>query len=120
MAGTITIELNKIRFFADHGLYAEELKTGNNFELSLAVSFTTDRARITGVNDTIDYQRLYDLVKAEVKLHRDLLETLAMELAEKIYERFPATGKVEVSISKLHPPIEGFEGNIRVHYSKEF
>jgi dihydroneopterin aldolase len=35
----ITIELKQLRFLAYHGLYAEERKTGNEFEINLSVSF---------------------------------------------------------------------------------
>ena len=38
MPGSITIELKGLRFFAYHGLYAEEQKTGNEFEIDLFVT----------------------------------------------------------------------------------
>ena len=38
MAGMISIELKRLRFLAYHGLYAEEKKTGNEFEVNLVVN----------------------------------------------------------------------------------
>ncbi|MBL7731144.1 MAG: dihydroneopterin aldolase, partial [Chitinophagaceae bacterium] len=35
MPGTITVSLHKLIFRAYHGLYPEERKTGNDFEVNL-------------------------------------------------------------------------------------
>lgn len=120
MAGLITVELKCLRFFAYHGLFAEERKTGNEFEVNLAVSFTTSQLIITEIDQSINYARLHELVKEEMKQHRDLLETFVMELAEKINSSFPEIKKVEISIAKLHPPIAEFTGQVSVRYCKDF
>ena len=39
MAGWMTIELKGLRFFAEHGMYVEERKVGNQFEIDLEVSY---------------------------------------------------------------------------------
>ena len=120
MPGTITIELKKLRFFAYHGLYPEERKTGNEFEVNLSVSFSTDEAIITKLDASINYEKLYELVKAEMKEHRDLMETFVMELSEKIHAAFITVKKVEISICKVHPAIAGFTGSVGVKYSKDY
>ncbi|HEX7904717.1 MAG TPA: dihydroneopterin aldolase [Chitinophagaceae bacterium] len=120
MAGLITVELKHLRFFAYHGLFAEERKTGNEFEVNLAVSVEPDETVITQLNRSIDYAKLYALVKEEMKQRRDLLETFVMELAEKINSSFPKIKKVEIGIAKLHPPIVEFTGQVSVRYCKDF
>ena len=50
----------------------------------------------------------------------DLLETIAMLIAEEIHLQFPQVQKVDISITKLQPPIAGFIGNVAVRYQKEF
>jgi len=35
----ITLHLEKLQFFAYHGLYEEEKKLGNEFELNISASF---------------------------------------------------------------------------------
>ena len=117
---TITVQLNKLRFFAYHGLYDEELKTGNEFEVSLKITFLTDKGIITHLHDTVNYVQVYNLVKELMQHREQLLETIAMKIAIRINEEFPAVNCVEVTIVKLQPPIINFSGNVAVTYRKEF
>jgi 7,8-dihydroneopterin aldolase/epimerase/oxygenase len=120
MTNTITISLSHLRFFAYHGLYAEERKVGNEFEVNLSVSYTATETVIAELDHSINYVKLQELVKAEMQQHRDLLETFVMELAEKIHVAFPIVKKVEIAIDKLHPPIAKFSGNVSVKFTKEY
>ncbi len=120
MAALITIELKKLRFPAYHGLYEEEKKTGNEFEISLAVAYTPLSGTITDLDDTVNYVALYQLLNSEMQKPRHLLETFAMEVAELIHLSFPRVKKLEISVIKLHPPIAGFTGHVGVSYQKEF
>jgi dihydroneopterin aldolase len=120
MTGLLTIELNNLRFFARHGLYAEEIKIGNEFEVTLSVSYLPDTILITDIETTVNYVSLYELVKAAMQKPTPLLETVAMAIAEKIHQDFPQVKKVSISISKLHPPIAKFIGEVGVKYEKGF
>lgn len=116
----MTIELKGLHFFAYHGLYAEERKTGNEFEVNLYVTYATGAETITNLNATVNYSQLYRLLKAEMQNPRGLLETFVMEVADIIYSTFPQIKKVETSITKLQPPIAGFKGTVGVKYYKEY
>lgn len=116
----MTIQLHKLRFYAYHGLYAEEKKTGNEFEVDLSVSYEPIAGTVTDISDTVNYARLYELVKTEMQKPRHLLETLVMETAEIIHLSFPQVKKIEIGISKLHVPIAKFTGIAAVTYTKEF
>jgi len=118
MNGLLTIELKQLRFFAFHGLYAEEKKIGNEFEVSLSIIYSPATVVITELADTVNYVNLYELVKKEMQKPRELLETLAMEITEHIYASLPHIKKVEISITKLHPPIAKFVGSVGVKYEK--
>ena len=120
MSGILTISLTGLRFFAYHGLYEEEKKTGNQFEIELFVYYVPSSGIVTDISDTINYVSLYDLLKKEMQQPRGLLETLAMEIAEKIHHDFPMVKKVELSIVKAQPPIAKFVGKVGVKYSKEY
>lgn len=120
MRGLITIELKKLRFLAYHGLYAEESKTGNEFEIDLSVSYQPSSATITSISDTVNYSELYALLKKEMQVARHLLETLVMELAEVIHASFSQIKKIEISITKLHVPIAKFTGTAGVRFVKEY
>lgn len=120
MSGLVSIELKKLRFTALHGLFPEELKTGNEFEVNLLVSFMPTSGTITGLADTIDYTKLYELVKKEMNHPRHLLETLAMEICERIHLSFPGITRIEISISKLQVPIVSFRGYTAVSFVKDY
>ncbi len=119
MNGLLTISLTSLRFFAFHGLYPEEKKTGNEFEVNLSVSYTPAEI-VTDLDQSVNYANLYELLKIEMQQPRELLETFAMQLAEKIHASFSLVRKVEISIEKLHPPIAKFTGRVGVKYEKEF
>ena len=115
----IQIELKKVRFHAFHGLYEEEKKAGNDYEFNLFVNWETDEI-ITSLSETVNYAKLYELVKAEMIIPRQLLETLLMELAEKIHEEFPFVKEINMSVTKLNAPIINFIGSTSVTYKKTY
>lgn len=120
MAQVITIHLEQLRFFAFHGLYAEEKKTGNAFEMNLSVSFQRADTVITALEDTLNYAEVYGLVKEEMQRPRELLETFLTELAATLKTRFPEITLVKMSLYKLTVPIEGFAGKVGVELERRF
>lgn len=120
MNNTLTIELKRLHFYAYHGLYAEEKKTGNEFEVNLSVSYEPISGTVTDISDTVNYAKLYELVKTEMQKPRHLLETFVMETTEIIHLSFPQVKRIAISISKLHVPIAKFTGIASVSFVKEF
>lgn len=117
--GQVTISLNYLRFWAFHGVYEEERRVGNDYEVNVEVSFYT-RKKITHLKETADYSKLHAIITEEMQKPRLLLETFLMDLAESIHIQFPDLKKIDASIRKLHPPIPGIVGNVAVRYSKEY
>ncbi|MCF3108434.1 dihydroneopterin aldolase [Niabella sp. CC-SYL272] len=120
MAQLVTIHLEQLRFFAGHGLYAEEKKTGNAFEMNLTVSFPKEDGLIVKLEDTLNYAEIYHLVKTEMREPRELLETFLTELADKLKERFPVISLLRMSLYKLTVPIDGFAGKVGVELERRF
>ena len=120
MAGILIIKLNQLRFFAYHGLYAEEQQTGNEFEVNISLTYSAPEAVIQDIAETINYAKVYELVKKRMSQPTALLETLAMEMAASIHKAFLQITIAEISIKKLHPPIEQLTGNVEVVYRKEY
>jgi dihydroneopterin aldolase len=116
MKGWLIIELKQLRFYAFHGLYPEEKKTGNEFEVNLAVFHQPKNKVVTDINETVNYADLYDLVKQKMKEPVELIETLCMTIAHSIQEKFPSVKKVDISICKLTPPIAGFAGRVETRF----
>lgn len=120
MNDLLTIELKQLRFFAYHGVYAEERKTGNEFEVNLSVSYEPGNAVIDDLRETVNYVTLYELLKTEMQNPRDLLETFLMEVATHIHTSFSQIKSIEITITKLHPPIVQFTGTVGVKYAAEY
>lgn len=108
------IELNDIRFFCFHGIYEEEKKLGNTFIVQLHVDFTPTTSVIEKLSGTVDYVRLYEVVKKRMAIPTPLLETIIGELATQILSEFELVQEVFVKITKEHMPIKGIEGNMSV------
>jgi dihydroneopterin aldolase len=116
----ITINLKQLRFFAHHGLYEEERKVSNEFIVDLEVLFEPRAATIKKMSETINYMKLYELVKKHMLQPTDLIETLAMRITDNIHEQYAQVKKVSVTITKKYPPVINFSGNIAVNYIKEY
>lgn len=116
----MTVELKQVRFFAFHGLYPEERKTGNEFEVNLSVCFEPAEAGVNDITATVNYASLFEIVKEQMREPADLLETLVTSIAGKIKSAFPRTKKISISVAKLHPPIASFTGQVCVTLQKEY
>lgn len=114
----IRIELRQVRLTGYHGLYPEEKKTGNEFVVELCVDYDPGEDMITDIRDTINYVELYQLLKQQFDTPIALLETLVRQISAEILETYPRAMKVAVSVEKLHPPIQGYTGSVRVSHEQ--
>lgn len=116
----LKISLHNLIFHAFHGLYKEEKATGNDFEVNLDVYFTEPAEIITNLQDTINYAVLYKLVKDRMNIPEPLLETIAMDIAQQVKKQFPIVCEINVSVSKINPPLLNFQGETSVTYHKQY
>ena len=102
------IRLNEMEYYAYHGCYPEEQRIGNQFLVDVVMDIGMEKASKTdNLNDALDYAEVYDLVKQEMSIPSHLLEHVSARILDKIFERFPHLERVEVSVSKLNPPVGG-------------
>ncbi len=120
MAGHFTIELKNLRFFAEHGMYQEEMKVGNQFEVDLSIGCKSPKKPITSIDQTINYVEVYRIVQEEFSVRKYLLETCAMLIAEKLQLHFPEIEDLTIIIRKLNPPITNFTGSVSITYKRSF
>lgn len=111
------IQLNNLRFFAFHGLYEEEKLIKNEFEVNIKIDYLPQTIIINELVQTIDYTAVYSIVKDIMETPTPLLETLAMKIVHEIFQKFPLAEKVEAGIKKINPPIEHFQGNVKLYYT---
>jgi len=112
----ITIHLNKLLFHSYHGVHDEEKLIGGKFEVSLLAKYHPSITPIKKLEETVNYVSLYEMVKTRMSQPSELLETIATELATEILAHFSIVEEVEISITKLHPPIVSFQGSVGVTY----
>jgi dihydroneopterin aldolase len=120
MGGWMSIELKGLYFFALHGMYEEEIKVGNEFEVDISVQYKTPDEVITSISDTINYVEVYQVIEEEFKLRKQLLETMVMNICENLHNKFPQIKKIDISIKKITPPITSFKGLVGVSFCKEY
>jgi len=96
------------------------MKVGNQFEVDVAIECKAPKKTITSIDQTINYVEVYRILQEEFNQRRLLLETLAMDIANRVEEQFPDLEKFSISIRKLNPPITNFAGSVSVGYTKVF
>ncbi len=112
----LSIHLHNLHFFSFHGLHEEEAVLGNEYEVNLAVSFQPRNFPVRELEETLDYTKLYKLVKLRMAQPTPLLETIATEIVEAIRSQHSQVQKISISIKKLYPPINNFEGAVGVSF----
>ncbi|MEO6549602.1 MAG: dihydroneopterin aldolase [Ferruginibacter sp.] len=115
----LTIHLHKLLFHAFHGFYEEEQILGNEFEVNADVIVDAPDP-ITKLRQTVNYVTIYDTIKLRMQQPTPLLETVAQELARAIHKIDSRIKSVRITIKKLSPPIENFQGIVGVSYEGEF
>ena len=101
-------------------MYEEERRVGNEFEVDVSVACKSPKKKITSIEQTVNYVEVYRILQEEIAQRPYLLETLAMDIAERIQAQFDEIESVVITIRKLNPPITNFSGSVAITYSKEF
>ena len=102
------IELKDMEFFSKHGCFEEERIIGNRFVVNLAVYGDFSAAAESDcLEDAVNYQTLYDIVKEEMDIPSHLLENVAQRTVTRIKKQFPVLEKITLTIDKINPPLGG-------------
>ena len=110
-----TISIEGMEFYAHHGCFAEEQKIGTNFKVDLSFDVDSSKAeKSDNLNDTIDYQIVYQIVKREMNISSKLLEHVGRRIVDSIKTEFPNTTNIQLKIKKLNPPLGGKMDNVAI------
>lgn len=102
------IELEEMEFYAYHGCYKEEQIVGNRFLVSITiVTNVTLAAQTDKIQDALNYVKVYEIVKSEMKQTSHLLEHITSRILDSLYRNFPFIQKATVKVSKMNPPMGG-------------
>ena len=102
------IILEGMQFYGYHGGSPEERSLGQPFQVDLEAELDLSAAgRSDNRDDTVSYTHLYRVVKEVMEEPpKNLLETLAEEIAQRALNSFPLHG-IRVRVKKTRPPIKG-------------
>ncbi|RAL23196.1 dihydroneopterin aldolase [Thermoflavimicrobium daqui] len=109
------IFFNKMVFYGYHGVYEEENRLGQRFHVDLEMKLDLSiAAKQDDLHQTVDYGRVYEVVKQEVEETRvQLIETLAENIAAKLLANFRIM-EILVRVTKPDPPIPGYYESVGV------
>ena len=103
---TSYILLEKIRFFAYHGVAPQETTVGNEFVVSLRLKTDIARAMESDdVADTVNYAEIHQAVKEEMDIPSKLLEHVAGRIVRRLFNDFPTIERIDLKLSKRNPPM---------------
>jgi dihydroneopterin aldolase len=100
------VQVKGLMFHALHGCHPSEKEVGGRFEVDIDVTVDLKKSAYTdNLADTVDYVVLMDIASAEMKKRRDLIETVAQDIAEAVKAHYPRSGLIEVTIKKHAAPV---------------
>jgi len=114
------IALNGMEFFAYHGCHEEEQKTGNRFLVDVIFFSPTEKAEATDdLSKTVDYQKVYQVIKTEMSIRSHLIEHITRRIMNALIQNFPSMGGMKVTVSKMNPPLGGNVEKIQFSLSRK-
>lgn len=102
------IAIEGMEFFSYHGHFKEETVIGTKFLVDLFFETNTYQAELSDLlEDTINYQTVYLLVKEQMQKPSNLIESVARRIIEALMLNFPEIEYAELKLQKLNPPLGG-------------
>lgn len=98
------ISLEGMEFYAYHGVYHEERVIGNTFIVDILIETNLEVAAMSDdINNTINYETIYLICKAEMSHTVKLIETLIENMSVAIREQFKSIEALSIKIRKNRP-----------------
>ena len=102
------IQIEKMEFYAYHGHFREEQIVGNRFLVDLWMETDMSKpAETDNLEDAVNYQVAYKLIRKEMEKKSNLLEHIAKRILDTLFESLEGIDKLRVKISKMNPPVGG-------------
>ena len=102
------IHLEDIEIYSYHGCFKEEQIAGNRFLVNLTLETDMTMASKTDhIEDALNYQTVYFLVKEQMAITSHLLENVAQRILDTLFGHFSQLNHATVRVSKMNPPMGG-------------
>jgi 7,8-dihydroneopterin aldolase/epimerase/oxygenase len=114
------IRIEDMEFYAFHGHFREEQIIGNKFTVTLTIETDLSKAgNSDNLQDTVNYQEVYAVVKKEMEEKSHLLEHIATRILNSLFSGFSGITKATVKVSKLNPVMGGHIGSVSVELTHQ-
>ncbi len=102
------IEIEGMEFYAYHGHYEEEQIVGNRFLIDLKIETDCRKAAESDqIEDAVNYQTAYKIIKAEMQKKSNLLENIAGRILDALHKNLGNSKTLTIKVSKMNPPMGG-------------
>jgi dihydroneopterin aldolase len=113
-----TIAIEGMQFYAYHGVYQYEKETGAHYTVDVYVTTNIKQAAKTDqVEDTINYERIFDLTSRIMQLPTNLIEKVCVDIMQQVKSTFEGIDGLRVRVTKHSPPIKGRVERVSVEES---
>ena len=114
------IRIHNAVFYAYHGVLTDEQSLGGKFDVDVDLHCNLTRgAKSDHLQDTVNYERVYDCIRSLVldKKHL-LLESLASSIGKGILKNFSKVNSVTIRVRKPGAPVRGVIDHIEVELTE--
>ncbi|MEB8346268.1 dihydroneopterin aldolase [Flavobacteriaceae bacterium KMM 6898] len=113
------VKLSNIRAYAHHGCLGEEAIIGSDYRVDLEIKADLTKAsQSDNLKDTVDYVHLNRIVKEEMSIRAKLLEHVAKRIIDRVFSEISTVEEVEISVSKINPPLGGDVEMVSINLQK--
>ncbi len=114
------IRLNRMKFYGYHGVFAEEQKLGQRFQVDLTLELDlTEAASTDDLTKSIDYGDVYARVQKIVEGEpRQLIEAVADSITKELLSAYPILNQCTVVLIKPDPPIPGHYDSVSIEITR--
>ncbi|ASI34097.1 MULTISPECIES: dihydroneopterin aldolase [unclassified Exiguobacterium] len=114
------IHVSGMRFYGYHGVFAEETKLGQRFNVDLSIGLDLSRAGETDdLRESVNYAELYEATKHVVEGEAvQLVEALADRIVRHVFLLDPRILEATVKVIKPDPPIAGHYEHVAVEINR--
>lgn len=100
------ITLQRLVFFAFHGVAPQEQIVGNEFYIDLRLKVNMEHSALTDdLVDTVSYADVYQSVKAEMDVPSKLLEHATARVAKRLFDDYKQIDEIQIKLAKRNPPM---------------
>lgn len=113
------IRLKNCCFFAHHGVFDEEERLGQRFQVDAELHVDALAALDADeIGETVDYGLVFKEIERILSgSRRFLIEVLALDVARALYDRFAQVVHARIIIRKPNAPVRGVLDHVEVEVS---